>query len=596
MQRLEEMTEDDIAALFGSRNAQRGERYQREGRVIQPRQTDGEIAALCEGSRADPYRVRIELSGGAIASVSCSCPVVGKCKHGAALLYAWVRNEGAFSEKSTIRKRLESYSKETLLELIDRMVRRQPDLAEDIDVWTSGPSFEDADDQDGVDRAEFVKRTTSRLRRHTEGGWEYGATSAAASEVGEVVSVGRQYLNAGRPVDAAAVFGGVLEALFNHRNYFDDSSGAYGALINETVGCLVDAYDALTERSERNAVLPDLWQAWRHDNEFGGTGVMGTVEMVILDDDLDVDRDYLLDQLEAYVESFDSDDSWSRRWSRNRATDFICALNREVWSDEEYLERLREDDYIERLVPALLDRGLVEEARDRASGASGSDTLEFADRFVEHGLDDAAEQLVLGALDRIEDHWEFRLRDWLIAFYRERGRAEEALPFARANFEARPSSESFLSMREVAQEASRWEELETKAVELLREHSAAELLEVYLEDGAHQEAIELWGEFTHSRNITGRSAQRLAEAVRKTRPDVSIEIWAEVADGFIERRGRSNYQEACDYFAKIRQAYEDTERLHEWRDLAIWLFDEYNRLPAFKDEMRKAGLAPDEES
>ena len=217
----------------------------------------------------------------------------------------------------------------------------------------------------------------------------------------------------------------------------------------------------------------------------------------------------------------------------------------------------------------------------------------YADAFIDRGFDDHARQLVAEALVDGGSGQQRRARQWLIDFHAERDQTEDAFEYARHDFMANPSRSTLARACELASGL----QLDDSVVEEMREHlrqqAPAELVRLQLEEGRHDEALETWR--TDYDRGRGMSLELdIADAVRESHPDVAIDFWAEAADGLIARRGRGNYKTAAKYFGNIRDVYEQTEREGQWNDLAKWLFEEHNRLPAFKDEMRKAGLAPDE--
>jgi len=75
--------------------ASKGEAVFVAGRVLDLREVDsGQFEGEVEGSRGETYQTRVRLvANGAVtrAETRCSCPVGFDCKHGAALLFAWLR-------------------------------------------------------------------------------------------------------------------------------------------------------------------------------------------------------------------------------------------------------------------------------------------------------------------------------------------------------------------------------------------------------------------------------------------------------------------------------------------------------------------------
>jgi uncharacterized Zn finger protein len=58
----------------------------------------------------------------------------------------------------------------------------------------------------------------------------------------------------------------------------------------------------------------------------------------------------------------------------------------------------------------------------------------------------------------------------------------------------------------------------------------------------------------------------------------------------ISKRGRKNYAQAAGYLSTIRDMYRQIDERESWQELIKELREEFNNLPAFQDELDKAGL------
>ncbi len=58
----------------------------------------------------------------------------------------------------------------------------------------------------------------------------------------------------------------------------------------------------------------------------------------------------------------------------------------------------------------------------------------------------------------------------------------------------------------------------------------------------------------------------------------------------IAGRGRSNYQVACSYLAKIRSLYEKLDETEQWTTYIAGLRKRHSRLSTLKEELIVAGL------
>ncbi|MFB0534839.1 MAG: SWIM zinc finger domain-containing protein [Anaerolineae bacterium] len=102
------LSESDVRRWVGEASFGRGQRYFRQGNILNPRRQGDTLKARCLGSRPQPYQVEVTLGPGGIAVGGSSCPVGGggHCKHAAALLLAWLHEPDAFLEMAIADGRL----------------------------------------------------------------------------------------------------------------------------------------------------------------------------------------------------------------------------------------------------------------------------------------------------------------------------------------------------------------------------------------------------------------------------------------------------------------------------------------------------------
>lgn len=125
---LPRLTEAQIRELASPQSFERGDRYYRNGTIINPTRQGMEIWATCQGS--ERYEPRATLGKGGITASSCTCPYDwgGLCKHQVALLLTYVHQPEAFDEVPPLDELLATRSREDLVALVQRMVQRYPDL------------------------------------------------------------------------------------------------------------------------------------------------------------------------------------------------------------------------------------------------------------------------------------------------------------------------------------------------------------------------------------------------------------------------------------------------------------------------------------
>ncbi len=233
------LTEDAIQAWTGKRSLELGKRAFRTGALSSTRAENGLLRARCQGSTTIPYRVEVTLGADGIASAHCTCGKgeQGRCKHAAALLYAWLEEPEIFAEIEPLEMTLELLSPQSLLTLLRRLVRRSDGLADLVEQelpYVAGTVA--SAEQVNVEalRREVAIALGAQRRPHyddwTEAGAQHDAENAASTErLRPIFELGDDYLARNRYALATAVYRAIAEATF------EAADGDLGAVYRETV-------------------------------------------------------------------------------------------------------------------------------------------------------------------------------------------------------------------------------------------------------------------------------------------------------------------------------------------------------------------------
>jgi uncharacterized Zn finger protein len=90
LDRLSDLTWNDIEAWAGERIVSRGKNYQRQGRVADLAVTDdGSLIAWVAGSKR--YATMVVMAEDGLPDSSCTCPYVENCKHGVAVVLEYLK-------------------------------------------------------------------------------------------------------------------------------------------------------------------------------------------------------------------------------------------------------------------------------------------------------------------------------------------------------------------------------------------------------------------------------------------------------------------------------------------------------------------------
>lgn len=217
---LPQLTESDIHSWTDPASFGRGQRYHRDGHIINPRRQGTTLKARCIGSRPQPYRVEITLAPGGIAHGYCSCPVGfgGHCKHAVALLLTWLHEPHTVTTVEDIETALERRTKGELIVLIRRMLDRYPDLEVVLDL----PVVAEAEKAPPVNGDVIRRQARTAFAGLGYQGWEDAYD--IAQQLLNLVEVGDDYAGVDRWEDAATIYRIVMEeTLDNYRTVRDEA-------------------------------------------------------------------------------------------------------------------------------------------------------------------------------------------------------------------------------------------------------------------------------------------------------------------------------------------------------------------------------------
>ncbi|MFB6350673.1 MAG: SWIM zinc finger domain-containing protein, partial [Bradymonadaceae bacterium] len=246
------ITESDIPRWFGSKYAERGNRYQREGRVSDLRQVDGELRARCQGSQPSPYTVRLTLEGDEYVDSRCSCPIGGGCKHVAAVLYEYVHRSEDVPEEATLSRRLADIPRDQLVDLVVTYAERHPDF----ESWVEAKIAAVGGKSRPVDRDEIRRRVERIIEEEAES--QSYRNPATFDELYDLAETAQAHLQAGAPGNAADILAPIALELTDRYDWFDASTGNLPSTVADVAEMLVEAFASADDTETRSTILRDL--------------------------------------------------------------------------------------------------------------------------------------------------------------------------------------------------------------------------------------------------------------------------------------------------------------------------------------------------
>jgi uncharacterized Zn finger protein len=582
MAKLPPLSEDQVRAWADSRSFSRGQSYARSDAVVNPRIQGTTLKAECWGSADEPYRVEVTLSEGGIAFATCSCPVTLQCKHAVAVLLTWLNHPERFREEEDLRAALSRRSQEELVRIIFRIIDRYPDAAEIAALPLPGESAGRP-----TVNSDSIRRQVRNIVGHTPREW--GASYAAAGEVGQLLRPADEYASAGDPANAAVVYAAVADTILEDYDQIYEEEGEYLAVVGQCAEGMAGCLSQTEDPDRRRSLLEALFRIWRWDINFGGAGISDDAEVAMVSDTTDEEKAMLAGWARALLPSVDTE-SFTSGWRKGAIGGFLLQLEAHTLDDEAFLRICRETGRSRDLVERLLALQRTDEATEAARQvASDYVLLGLADVFRGAGLEGVFAGLIR---ERIGHSRDTRLLDWLIDYEMRGQRFQAALDLARQLFAIRPSMEAYRTVRAPAQAIGAWDAQRAALLSALAQANEQDLLvHIFLDEGEIDLALEalaaLKEQAWHHSYHTDLAVAQAAEA---SRPQAAIEVYLDVAKVLIEQRGRGSYAEAAVYLARVRDLLQRVGQPERWRALIAGIRDENRRLRALRDELDRAGL------
>jgi len=579
---LPQLTKSKIQQWVSDDSFCRGERYYREGRIVDACRQAGTLMSRCVGSQPEPYRVEIFLGVEGIVSAYCSCPIGGggRCKHVAALLLTWLHEPETFHEIEALETRLARRSKSELVALASKMIERYPDLEVLLELPTPGHENAGGDDV----APESIQRLVNVAFSQAGNDWRSGARASA--DLQDAVRLGDEYAEYKNWRNAATVYETVARGVLESWETVYDDEGDLSYVVNECAQGLARCLEAADDPRQRQGLLRALFDIYRWDVDAGGYGIGDEVPEQVLALAGPEERSRVAEWVR---NALPEGDSWGDGYRRQAYGGFLLSLLQTELDDNSYLQICRETGRLNDLADRLLMLDRVDEAAAAARGAEDYDLLHLADLCVSHGQASLGEEVVRERAGASSDG---RLTAWLKTRAEERGDRVEALALAETLFWQRPSLAAYVEMRRLAEPLEKWTPIRTRCLgRLEQEENLSLLVRIYVLEGEIDRALETFERCCRQHRWGSNTlAMEVAQAAEESRPREAIRLYLEEVERLIAGRGRGNYAQAADYLLRVRAVYGRMGEEEAWQRLIANLREKHRRLPAMKDEFTQAGL------
>lgn len=562
------ITEDILRRFTDARSFQRGMEYYHDEAIRDPLREGFLLQGLCEGSRREPYKVRVLLEENGVEEASCSCPRGGFCKHIVALLMTYIHEPDAFCEMDSLQKRLAGFTKEDLINLICDIVQQDMSLMGMVERRVS------LSDKSQVDRA-LLCRDVQRILNMS-------CPEDIAGNLWDLLQIAEKKEDW---LEAGAIFKEILEGLTSVYEEelleMDDDEE-----INGIARACVEGLGKCLGRCDDDAVRQDwlstLMEAELADIAMGGVEFSGDAFDVIFTHCTRDDWPLLEKRVMGVIPE-------SRGWSREQLVEIL------IWGMEmtgrdagiaQVIERFGTKYQIMFLrVQEGKPREAVTLARKYFLKSPGI-IIQMTKYLVEAGAADYGVALVTQLAQSMDSSPGYL--EWLADYYCRENNLEEALKWQKELFIASPRVDHYKLLQEIGDKLNVWENLRVEALKILEEKGQwTTFLEIALHEENMDRALELlprvqggWRDY----NIA------VAEAAEDKRPYDAITLYEKIVEERISERHRQTYQQAATYLQRIKIIYEGLGEREKWKSYITGVRNKYARFPAFQDELNKAGL------
>src|SRR6266516_3055161 len=285
------LSEADIQAHTDDASFRKGYDYYLHHAIVEPTLSETVLRAFCHGSSGSPSRVEVTLlpagdkSAHKLVSAGCTCPRGGFCKHLVALLLIWLHQPERFVVRTGLMGRLSEKSREELLNLLEQLVQRQPDIEPLVELLIELPLATTTQEtkRSGRGRAPTLDPSTIRSQVASafyNAGEGWGAAGRVAAELDPLCDIGKSFAEAGEWANAQVVYATLAEeTVIQYEELHDE--GQVSWILSKCAAGLVECLNAQPtlprserlEAEEREELLTTLFDLWKFGHNYGGIGV-----------------------------------------------------------------------------------------------------------------------------------------------------------------------------------------------------------------------------------------------------------------------------------------------------------------------------------
>ena len=532
----EYLDRNTLLRLAGSRSYERGECYHADRRVRSLDEDDSDtITAVVRGTR--DYAVELGIDEEGDFTFSCDCPVGEDgafCKHCVAVGLELLANGGstkrAAAKTSTrdVRDWLARQDKELLIEMLMGQAAKSQALRTRLLMNAA------KDNPKGVDFGAFRRTIDDAVFVRDFVG--YRDVYDYARGIERVVSSIEDLLGSGHAGEVIELAEYALSRVENALGEVDDSDGEVGGLLETIQDLHLRACETAKPNPEELARRLFDWETrseWDVFSEAATTyaGVLGKKGLATY-------RRLAEDEWAKVEPLGPGQDSLDKYGKRFRITEIMQSFARRTGDVERLVEVMSHDL------------------------SSAYDYLKIAIAYKEAGKSDKALDWAEKGMAAFPDRTDGRLREFAADQYQSRGRWEDMMACAWAEYSESPRLEAYKRLRDRAERCGSWPKWREKALATLRQQIAAgastrrrwlaqtdntTLVEIYLWE---KDVESAWKE-AQAGGCRHDLWMTLAAARKNDRPEDALGIYQAAVEPAIQQKNNDGYERAVELLLKV---------------------------------------------
>jgi len=494
----------------------------------------------------------------------------------------YIHEPDEFSEQKSVNEMLAGMEKDALIALILRLVERDPDLYDVLELAIPAAKIDAQPATSGVARKrqtqvseETYRRQINRILKQAYRGDyydEWGSTPGYVEDLGDILGTGMKFLDAGGAEGALIILRVLLEELTEDYDSNMDYNGDLACVIQDIGMPLTEAILSVELEPDARQELQSLMQNILDEMD----------EMIEAEDKLELILaavEYGWDELpdeETEWEKYD-EEYWMVLDELKQARLNVMARQ----GDDEAFLRLAKKSDAKRFTLKLIELGHLDEAVEASEKLENtSDAFAVAQKLREVGRLEDAIALAERGLE-MGGYYLNQLALWLAPLEESQGRTQMALQAYRTAYDESPRIEIYRHIKRLS--GTDWENLQPSLIKKASaSYSKDVLVDIYLEERVWDSAIQVAEQDSWSFNLL----EKVADAVIPYRPDWVIRVSLKQSDDLIAKTQSKLYPIAARWLERAKKAYQQKGQDVEWQAYIDNLRATYARRPALQREIQ----------